>query len=204
MARTSFFRRLARPLKTLRDLAAEGADRAADRARRGWDNMRYRYRNGSEKFRNWRDMNASHLRDRYWQGRAGKAMRRKMGREWDGARRHARAMRESRGLIDARGRLTEKGRTRPELRGHLRVRDLREAHRHGKDHDRASKRTARQPEARPVTPTVRVSPNGRSPQPASNGRTPPPSSNGHRPVDRDPGNARVRTPEHGRTTGRAR
>jgi hypothetical protein len=135
--RTSFFRRMTHPLRTLRDLAGEGLDRAADKARQGLHNMRHRY-NG---FKTRQEMNARFLRDHggYWQGKAGKAMRRKLGREQDLARRHSRGYRESHGLSDHRGRVTDKGRSRPDLPARPRLKDLRAQKNHHRDHEKADR-----------------------------------------------------------------
>jgi hypothetical protein len=135
---TRFFRRVMSPVKSLRDFASEGLDRAADKARQRWHNVRHRYAG----FRTRQEMNARFLRDYggYWQGKAGKAMRRKLGRDQDLARRHARGWRESHGLADHRGRATGKSRSRPDLPSRPRLKDLRDQHRHHRDHEKAGTR----------------------------------------------------------------
>jgi hypothetical protein len=91
-------------------------------------------------FRGPRAMNAHHLAKHAgrWTSEQARKVARKMGKEADAARRHARGWLEAAGLRDARGRLTARARSRPELRGRLRTRDLRQAHRHDRDHERAA------------------------------------------------------------------
>jgi hypothetical protein len=119
-------------------LAGEATIRGADKTRKAWHNVRHRY----DGFRTRQEMNARFLRDYggYWQGKAGKAMRRKLGRDQDLARRHARSHREAFHLADHRGRATDKSRSRPDLPSRPRLKDLREQHRHHRDHEKADTR----------------------------------------------------------------
>ena len=100
-------------------------------------------------FRGHKALNAHHLarHGNYWGGKAGKAMARKVGKDYDRARRHARGWLEAHGHVDRMGRRTGRAQSRPELRGTVRIRDLRAARRHGRDHDKADgavrKHTAR-------------------------------------------------------------
>jgi hypothetical protein len=98
-------------------------------------------------FRGHRALNAHHLARHggYWGGKAGRAMRNKMGKEADAARRHARGWLEAHGHVDRMGRRTSRARSRPEApeRGHLRLVGLREQHRHARDHDEAAGYEAR-------------------------------------------------------------
>lgn len=98
----------------------------------------------------YRAMNAHHLARHggYWGSKAGRAAGRKIGKAQDAARRHARGWREAHGLIDRYGASTAKGRSRPELRGRLTRRQLRQAHRHDRDHERAGRHERKAEQAR--------------------------------------------------------
>ncbi len=75
----------------------------------------------------------------YWAGKAGKAMRREMGKEVDAARRHARGWLEAAGLVDRYGHRTDRARTRPQVSGLAGLRDLRRLHQHDRHHERAGR-----------------------------------------------------------------
>lgn len=90
-------------------------------------------------FRGHRAMNAHHLarHGNYWAGGKARAMGRKMGKAQDAARKHARGWLEAAGLRDRNGKTTDRARSRPQVRGKAGVRDLRQLHRHDRDHERA-------------------------------------------------------------------
>lgn len=95
-------------------------------------------------FRGYRELNAHHLARHggYWGGQKARVAGRKIGKQADAMRRHARGWRESHGLIDHQGRTTAKGRSRPD-NPVRKMRDLRDRHRHGRDSDRTDKRATR-------------------------------------------------------------
>ena len=98
-----------------------------------------------KEFRGHRALNAHHLarHGSYWAGDKARKTGRKIGKATDAARKHARAWREASGLADRNGNRTHASRTRPELSGRLRLRDLRRAHRHDRDHRKAADRDQR-------------------------------------------------------------
>jgi len=91
-------------------------------------------------FRGHRALNAHHLSRHggYWAGQKGRVAGRKIGKQADLMRRHARGWQEAHGLLDHRGKATAKMRSRPggDVR---RIRDLRARHRHGRDYDRTDR-----------------------------------------------------------------
>ena len=95
-------------------------------------------------FRGYRALNAHHLARHggYWAGQKARQAGRKMSKQADAMRRHARGWRESHGLIDHQGRTTAKGRSRPN-QPVRKIRDLRQRTRHGQDSDRTDKRANR-------------------------------------------------------------
>lgn len=103
-----------------------------------------------KEFRGHRALNAHHLarHGSYWAGDKAKKTGRKIGKAADAARRHARAWREAAGLADRDGNRTHASRSRPELSGRLRLRDLRRAHRHDRDHRKAAVRDQKADRAR--------------------------------------------------------
>ena len=162
-------------------------------------------------FRGHRALNAHHLARHggYWGGKAAHATGRKIGKVQDAARRHARGHREAAGLIDHMGRRTPRGESRPELRGRLSFRQMREAHRHDRDHEKAltRERRADRPEARgwheraeghrTAAPGLRdrwPQPSRAVPVPAVTVRPTPADQNGHRPAPE-----RTRPAHDGRT-----
>lgn len=94
-------------------------------------------------FRGHKALNAHHLarHGNYWAGQNAKKIGRKIGKEADAVRKHARGWLEAHGHVDRFGHRTDKARSRPEapVRGHLTWHQLREMHRHGRDHDRAER-----------------------------------------------------------------
>jgi len=126
------------------DAVADRVDRAAGRGRQFWRDVknRGRYIYDGKAFRSVRQLNAYHLARNggYWAGQKARVAGRKIGKQLDAARRHARGHREAAGLIDHMGRRTPRGESRPELRGRVSFRQMREAHRHDRDHDRAQAR----------------------------------------------------------------
>ena len=98
-----------------------------------------------KQFRGHRALNAHHLARHggYWAGQKARVAGRKIGKAQDAARRHARGWRHAAGLLDHMGNRTDRGRSRPELRGRLTVADLRRAHHHDRDHERADKHDRR-------------------------------------------------------------
>jgi hypothetical protein len=98
-------------------------------------------------FRGYRALNAHHLARHggYWASDKARKIARKMGKEADAARKHARGWLEAHGYIDHMGRRTAKARSRPVTpqRGHLTLRDLRARHRHDRSHDRAEGKARR-------------------------------------------------------------
>lgn len=120
-----------------------------ERARERWRKLRSHTcscgsRDCKGYYRTIRELNAHHIRQLpRWTSDKARKMARRMGKEADAARRHARSWLEAAGLVDERGRRTGKGRARPELRGHLTIGHLRAAHRHDRGHDRTQKRAGR-------------------------------------------------------------
>jgi len=95
-------------------------------------------------YRTLRELQAHHIRQLpRWTGDKARKAARRMGKDVDRMRRHARSWLEAAGLIDHRGNRTAKGRARPEVRGNAPVRQLREAHRHDRDADRTDRRASR-------------------------------------------------------------
>jgi hypothetical protein len=98
-------------------------------------------------FRGHKALNAHHLARHggYWGGKAGRAMARKVGKDVDAARRHARGWLEAHGHVDRLGRRTGRARSRPQApaRGHLSLRQMRQMARHGRDHDEADRHDLR-------------------------------------------------------------
>ena len=95
-------------------------------------------------FRGYREMNAHHLARHggYWAGQKARVAGRKIGKQADAMRRHARGWQEAHGLLDHRGKATAKMRSRPD--GQVRkISDLRQRHRHGRDSDRTDTRATR-------------------------------------------------------------
>ena len=92
-------------------------------------------------FRGYRAMNAHHLAEHAgrWAGAKARAAGRKMGKETDKMRRHARGWLESAGLRDKSGRETPKALSRPKPRGKVRARDLRPLHQHDTHHEKADR-----------------------------------------------------------------
>lgn len=91
-------------------------------------------------FRGHRALNAHHLSRHggYWAGQKARVAGRKIGKQADAMRRHARGWQEACGLLDHRGKATARMRSRPD--GQVRrIRDLRARHRHGKDADRTDR-----------------------------------------------------------------
>jgi hypothetical protein len=95
-------------------------------------------------FRGHRALNAHHLSRHggYWAGQKARVAGRKIGKQADLMRRHARGWQEAHGLLDHRGKATARMRSRPagDVR---RIRDLRARHRHGRDYDRADRQAGR-------------------------------------------------------------
>lgn len=92
-------------------------------------------------FRGHRALNAHHLSRHggYWAGQKARVAGRKIGKQADLMRRHARGWQEAHGWINHRGEATAKLRTRPT--GQVRkISDLRARHRHGKSADRTDRR----------------------------------------------------------------
>ena len=95
-------------------------------------------------FRGYRALNAHHLSRHggYWAGQKARVAGRKIGKQADLMRRHARGWQEAHGLLDHRGKATAKMRSRPS--GPVRnMSHLRARHRHGKDSDRTDKQVTR-------------------------------------------------------------
>lgn len=95
-------------------------------------------------FRGYRALNAHHLSRHggYWAGQKARVAGRKIGKQADAMRRHARGWQEAHGLLDHRGKATARMRSRPD--GPVRsIRDLRDRHRHGKDADRTDRAATR-------------------------------------------------------------
>lgn len=103
-----------------------------------------------KEFRGHRAMNAHHMARHggYWAGDKARKTGRKIGRQADAMRKHARGFREAYGHIDRYGRLTAKARSRPELRGRVTRGQLRQAHRHDRDHEKAAARDRKADRAR--------------------------------------------------------
>jgi hypothetical protein len=95
-------------------------------------------------FRGHRALNAHHLSRHggYWAGQKARVAGRKIGKQADLMRRHARGWQEAHGLLDHRGKATARMRSRPagDVR---RIRDLRARHRHGRDYDRTDRTAGR-------------------------------------------------------------
>ena len=138
-------------------------------------------------FRGHRALNAHHMSRHasMWTSKKARAAARAMGKDVDLMRRHARGWLVAAGLRDQRGKLTDRARSRPELRGNVKLRDWRRAHKHDRDHERAGKHERKAERAR--NPVRRVDRHHRAanlrnrwpvlrPAPA-----PPARSNGHRP-----------------------
>ena len=129
------------------DFVADRLDRAAGRARQFWRDVKNRGRHiyDGKSFRSIRELNAYHLARNggYWAGQKARVAGRKIGKARDAARRHARGHREAAGLIDHMGRRTPRGASRPELQGRVSIRELRQAHRHDRHHERAIRRDHR-------------------------------------------------------------
>ena len=123
------------------DFVADRLDRAASRARQFFQDVKNRGRHiyDGKAFRSIRQLNAYHLARNggYWAGQKARTTGRKIGKPLDAARRHARGHREAAGLIDHMGRRTLRGESRPELRGRVSIRELRQLHRHDRDHETA-------------------------------------------------------------------
>ena len=192
---------------------ADRLDRAAGRARQFFQDVKNRGRHvyDGKFFRSVRELNAYHLRHYggYWAGQKARVAGRKIGKTLDAARRHARGHREAAGLIDHMGRRTPRGESRPELRGRLSFRQMREAHRHDRDHEKAltRERRADRHEARgrhdraeghrAAASTLRdrwPQPGRAVPVPAATVRPAPADQNGHRPAPE-----RTRPARDGRT-----
>jgi hypothetical protein len=95
-------------------------------------------------FRGHRALNAHHLSRHggYWAGQKARVAGRKIGKQADLMRRHARGWQEAHGLLDHRGKNTARMRSRPD--GQVRkISDLRTRHRHGQHADRTDKRAGR-------------------------------------------------------------
>ena len=195
------------------DFVADRLDRAAGRARQFFQDVKNRGRHvyDGKFFRSVRELNAYHLRHYggYWAGQKARVAGRKIGKTLDAARRHARGHREAAGLIDHMGRRTPRGESRPELRGRLSFRQMREAHRHDRDHEKAltRERRADRHEARgrhdraeghrAAASTLRdrwPQPGRAVPVPAATVRPAPADQNGHRPAPE-----RTRPARDGRT-----
>jgi hypothetical protein len=121
-----------------------------DRGRQAWHDLMNggRFTCGccpGRQFRGTRALNAHHAARHAgrWAGKQARAAARRMGKDVDAARRHARGWLEAAGLRDHRGRRTDRARSRPELRGKVTRRQLRELHRHDRDHERAAARDRR-------------------------------------------------------------
>ena len=95
-------------------------------------------------FRGHRALNAHHLSRHggYWAGQKARSAGRKIGKQADLMRRHARGWQEAHGLLDHRGRKTGKARSRPD-QPVRRIRDLRDRDRHGQDADWTDRRVTR-------------------------------------------------------------
>jgi hypothetical protein len=110
--------------------------------RRRLSDLRTKYENChcGHRFRGNADYLAHGAKHYYWADKAGKAMRRKMGKTADSLRRSARSNLERHRYVDEKGRRTWQWRTRPDvLTGPGRVsRRLRDAQRHQNDFDRAA------------------------------------------------------------------
>lgn len=136
-------RRPSRLARWAKDMAEEAAARGAAAVRKRARNLRAQAAHGGrftcsccpgKVFRGWRALNAHHLAVHYRQARNGRKGLPKAQRQ---AWLHARGHREAAGLVDKDGCATARGRTRPAVRGRVKVRDLRAAHRHDRDHERA-------------------------------------------------------------------
>ena len=129
------------------DFVGRQLDRAAGKARQFFQDVKNRGRHiyDGKTFRSIRQLNAYHLARNggYWAGQKARVAGRKIGKTRDMARRHARGHREAAGLIDHMGRRTPRGESRPELRGLIRIRELRQTHRHDRDHEKALTRERR-------------------------------------------------------------
>ena len=94
-----------------------------------------------KEFRGHKALNAHHLARHggYWGGAKAQGMGRKIGKEADAMRKHARGWLEAHGHVDRMGRRTARARSRPQApgRGHMSLRTLRAQARHGRDHDKA-------------------------------------------------------------------
>lgn len=121
--------------------------KARARARKGWHRITVPHHCGdcNKDYRTVRAMNAHHMSVHagLWSSKKARAAGRGMGKKVDAARRHAMAWRVSSGHAEVRGQrvvATDKSRSRPVLSGRLKLKDLRAAHRHDRDHDRAEAR----------------------------------------------------------------
>lgn len=140
-----------------------------------------------------------------WTSDQARKAARKMGKPVDLMRRHARSWQEAAGLRDQRGNLTAKARSRPLPRGRVTLRQMRQLHRHDRDHERADRHARKAAAARTRDRHDKAIPRerrarglrGRWPElrPVRPARTPPARtpagtrSNGTRPAP-----ARTRTP----------
>jgi len=95
-------------------------------------------------FRGHRALNAHHLARHggYWAGQKARGTGRKIGKQADLMRRHARGWQEAHGLLDHRGKATAKARSRP-AQPVRSIRGLRDRHRHGRHADRTDQRATR-------------------------------------------------------------
>jgi hypothetical protein len=122
--------------------------RAADKAHRKFRELTHPHRCGScnRDFRGYRAMNAHHLavHAQRWTSKKARAAARAMGKDVDRMRRHAAGWLEASGLRDPRGKTTDRARSRPQAPGgRLKVRSLRQMHRHDRHHERAAGHDAR-------------------------------------------------------------
>jgi hypothetical protein len=124
--------------------AEAAAANTAARTRKRWHSMTHPHHCAGcgKDYRGIRQLNAHHAARHagLWSSRAARKAARAMGKQTDNLRRHAMGWRMASKLIDERGHKTERGKTRPGVAGgRVKVRDLREAHRHDRGHEKADR-----------------------------------------------------------------